>query len=156
MHGVVVTKGQDLAVGPVEAHTIVLSHEISLSRSLCRAFLPQGRSKHFPLLWCGLQTSQGCTPSPGLSIKILNRDGPFSQSASYSKSLPTVNNFIDFPSTVAFYPARLPALHLLYHSLSTRWLNRISNKYCTRVPELETNQFELPARFWNKRWKLTT
>ena len=36
LHGVVVTQAQDLALGLVEPHTASLSHQSSLSRSLCK------------------------------------------------------------------------------------------------------------------------
>lgn len=48
--GAVVTQVQDPALGLVAAHPIGLSPLISLSRSLCGAFLPSGRSTIFSKL----------------------------------------------------------------------------------------------------------
>ena len=43
LHGVIVTKVQDLELGLVELHPIDSAQRSSLSRSLCRAFLPSDR-----------------------------------------------------------------------------------------------------------------
>jgi len=61
--GVVVAKAQDPALGLVELHSIGLNPAVSLSRYLCRAFLPLGRSA-LPPYSCHLQTYWGCTQSP--------------------------------------------------------------------------------------------
>ncbi|KAK4810817.1 hypothetical protein QYF61_008789 [Mycteria americana] len=77
LHGVVVTKVQDLALGLVESHTIASAHRSSLSRSLCRDFLPSSRSTlpHNLVSSANLLRVHSIPLSRSL-IKILNRTGP--------------------------------------------------------------------------------
>jgi len=69
-HGVVVTKVQDPVLGLVEPHTTGLS----LSRSLCRAFLPPGRLTFSPNMVSSANLLRAISiPSSSSPINILNR-----------------------------------------------------------------------------------
>ncbi|KAK4813337.1 hypothetical protein QYF61_026500 [Mycteria americana] len=77
LHRVVVTQVQDPALSLVDLIQLALAHRSSLSRSLCRAFLPSSRSTlpHNLVSSANLLRVHSI-PSSWSLIRILNRTGP--------------------------------------------------------------------------------
>ena len=68
---------QDPTLGPIETHAVNLGHRSSLSRSLCSALLPSGRSTLPPSLVSSANLLRvHSIPSSRSSMKMLNRSSP--------------------------------------------------------------------------------
>ena len=75
--GIVLTKMQDSALGPIETHTVCLGPLIEPIRSLCSALLPSGRSTLPPSLVLSANLLRvHSIPSSRSLIKMLKRSGP--------------------------------------------------------------------------------